>query len=187
MTRPRLRAHYAVERAGQDAVVLLSETGEYVFQNRLTQRLFGLLDGTLTVAELCQALASEWTPMAVVGALTALERAGHVAEGPSVLDERSTRWRDAMGLPAQPPARPTGVGLVALHELDPRPFVTALGDTVDRVEVITPAAVAGRAPADVVLVLTEDYLDAAVGDLAEPLLRSGSPWGLAKPTGRVAW
>ncbi len=151
-----------------------------ILQGGIYLRLAPLLDGRRGLED----LAREAAPHAwheVLLALGQFEARGCLAEGPSTGPDAEAAWFDALaGDPSEPPPQAgtecrVGVRAVGAVEAEPmrealRRSGFALGD-----------------PADVELVLADDYLRPELADLNREALKAGRPWMLVKPVGLVSW
>lgn len=177
--RPRLKAHLSAHAVGRDELFLLGDDRQHLVESRAAVRMAPLLDGTRTMAQIALELSD--VPFAeVMGALAALERSGHLADGNGQPPDAA--WWEAAGDDphlATERVAATTVGVSALGEV---PELDAVMAT------LRGCGIDARAGAgDVDLVLVEDYLEAGLAELNRERLDSGRPWLLAKAQGETLW
>ncbi len=167
-----------------EGVFLLSELGHFLLRGTTYTRLVPLLDGRSTVDELISELRGTVSAAEVVYALELLTARGYVVSSPPTeASPAETAYWHASDTPVHR-SRDRGhpVEVVTLGCVDTalvRRHLVDLG--LDVVE----GEVAREAPPR--LVLVDDYLLGALNELNDEALRTGRPWLLAKPTGRVLW
>ncbi len=189
MERPRLKAHFLSDVV-DGKVFLIGDGQDYIVPGAAAVRLLPLLDGRRTVAEILGELGAAVPLGQALTALRRYEAAGHLAEGrPDLPEEVLAHW-DAQGVdPAAvlAAAAATELLVVAFGATDPAPVVDALAATGLRARAAgEDEAVAAGADA-LVVALTDDYLDPALGRINTARLADGRPWLLARPTGTSPW
>ena len=179
LDKPRLRGGLAAVPIGSRAALLLGEQRQVVLEGAVHARLAPLLDGTRSFADLVTALSPGATVPEVVGALRQLEEQGCLVEGDGSEPDARALFLEA--LPGSPRPRgagaPPAVEVRAFGGLEAGPMEEALGE----------AGMAACDPADLLVVLTDDYLRAELREVSEESLRTGRPWMLVKPCGFVPW
>lgn len=179
--RPRFRPHFQVEIAGPDSILLLAEDEHILLQGRLYRVLAPLLAGDLTEEELIARVAGELSPAEVLFGLGRLHQKGYLCEADPVAPPREDAYWNAVGVEyrqARQRLEERSVRLQALEGVSAEPVREAL-----RAEGI-PIRDSG---ATLSLVLVDDYLRAPLAGLNQEALRTGQPWVLCKPVGRVSW
>ena len=182
MEQPRLKAHFSAEIVDGSKVFLVAEDEHYLIQGTGAVKVLPYLDGQHTVAQIAEALASELSLAATVGAIRRFAAYDVLAEGPGPLPGGELAFWDALRDPAaDPAARATAsVEVVAVGAADPAPVLQALVDSGINIA-------GGADVAALTVVITNDYLDPALGAISKAFLHTGQRWMLAKPTGLVLW
>lgn len=177
--RPVFKPHYQVTVIPGEGVLLWSEGGAKALHGVLYEAIAPLLDGRTTDA-IVDALAGRVEPARVYYALTRLEQGGSLAEHDPARDATAAAFWHGLGLdPAMAQARRR----VRLTTLDPaleapvRLALAALG--ID--------AGGPEDPAELDLVLTDDYWREELPGLNRAALAEGRRWLLARPGGVEVW
>ena len=169
-------------------VVVLPGQGVYLFRERGTVRLRGaiyeriapLVDGTRTVDEVVQAAADAVSAAEVYYAVQQLIDRGYVCWADTGMSMEAAAFWGALGGEAASAAsrlRQAHVATIAVGAADANGLTAALMAFDMRMD-------ATGAPA---VVVTDDYLQPALGDINRQALLSGRPWLLCKPTGSILW
>ncbi|MGF1432282.1 TOMM precursor leader peptide-binding protein [Kitasatospora sp. LaBMicrA B282] len=171
-------------------VFLVGEGQDYLVPGEAAVRLVPYLDGTRTVAELLQELGDGVPLGQLLGALRRFEAAGHLAEGRPELPAPELAYWDAQGI--DPAAVPAGAArtellVLACGRTTAAPVVEALTGAGLRARAVDEAEALAAGPDALVVALTDDYLDPALGRLNTARLADGLPWLPAKPTGTSLW
>lgn len=189
-SRIGFKHHLRVEVVPGDAAYLFSEQGVTALRGDHIEEVAPLLDGTRDLT----ALLSELNGPAAErlgGVLGALDRAGLLAHRPGPAPATAARRADEAywelaGLDGSCAADLTAAGRVALRGAG---GVSGVPD-----DDVRAAADACRAAGLVVgddsaltLVLCDDYLSPALGDIDAEHRAAGRPWLLAKPGGTTPW
>ncbi|GII05338.1 TOMM precursor leader peptide-binding protein [Planobispora takensis] len=177
LERPQFKPHFQVEVLPPDTVFLLSEDDAFSLTGSVYVLLASLLDGTRDRQEILEAVAGRYSEVAAHFALSRLERRGYLCERVQGDPAEAAYWsmRDV------PPAEEgRGIAVAALGSVPAAEFETALKALDVRVE-------SDPETADLVMVVADDYLDPRLAEWNEAALRTGRPWMLVKPVGRVLW
>jgi ribosomal protein S12 methylthiotransferase accessory factor len=193
--KPRLKAHLSAHAVRDDELFLLGDDRQHVLRSAAAVRLAPMLDGTRTVPQLAIELGSEFPLVEVMGAVAALERGGHLADGNGVGPEAA--WWEAAGRDATRAAErvaASGVALATVGDVPNADELTAslraaglaVRDEIERcpAEEGGPPAMASGA---IALVLAEDYLCTTLDATNRAMTEAGRPWLLAKPVGETLW
>ena len=195
--RPRLKAHLSAHTVGKDELFLLGDDRQHLLKSAAAVRLAPLLDGTRTVTEIAIALGAEFPIGEVMGAVSALERGGHLAEGNGVVPAEAAWWeavdRDATDAAERVAA--TGVQIAALGDVanaaDVADALRAAGLRVDGSIAHGPAdgemSPAKSGEGDTLVVFAEDYLCSTLDPINRAMLGRNEAWLLAKPVGETLW
>jgi ribosomal protein S12 methylthiotransferase accessory factor len=186
MIRPAWKSHIRVEVLPPDDVVLLVEDGHHIFSGVAYARLAPLLDGRRTPEEaLALAEAEGVPPLAARLALSYFEALG-------LLDDADPGWCEAER------AHWHGLGRnladVAGRLESTSVAVRPVGGSRSHSEALERALQASRirlAPQpgaeDLLVVMSDDYLDPRLGEFNRARLGDGRPWALVKLVGAVVW
>ena len=182
MERPlRFLPHYRCEVFPGRAVVLLSEMDPVVYRGRLYLELAPLLAaGQSTRAQIVAALSDRLTEAEILYGLARLEQLGFIEEADREIPEADAAFWAALGCrPGSRIARPEwSVRCVTLGPVDPTPLLDQLGaagvEITDR-------------DAELLVVLTDDYLQPELSAINAAALERGQRWLCAKPVGIQLW
>jgi len=179
LARPRLRACFQAVSLPPRHVFLLDEQHHTVLEGGVFEALLPLLDGKRSLTEITTATAAAGLP-AVFLALAQLENSGCLAEGEApARAAHSVAFLDS--IPGGAPAfeRLEAVR-IAVRDLAGQP-----SGALEKA--LRSEGLAVTEPADLHVVLTDDYLRPDLEGVNDEALRSGRPWMLVKPTGMVPW
>ena len=195
LEKPRLKAHLSPHTVGADELFLLGDDRQHLLKSEAAVRLAPLLDGTRTVPEIALELGGEFGIGDVMGAVAALERGGHLAEGNGVGPEAA--WWEAADLDAASAARRVAAAEVKIAAIGDVPNAADVADGLRAAGLSVPDSVV-HGPADGELslaategetpvVFAEDYLCSTLDGINRAMLAAGRPWLLAKPVGETLW
>ncbi len=210
---PCFKACFSVELMAPDTVFLLSERGSVCLSDRFVYLVASLIDGTRSHDEIVDAV--QWTvleesqqvqgdaldrsalfqaaldvSLKAQAALFKLEREGYVVEHEELLPENVRAFCAQLDVNAQQAAqRLTStkvamkpVGSMATEHFDLAACTTALSSL--NVQVVGEADLG---QADLVIVVTDDYLEPSLEAFNQSALESQVPWLLVKPVGTIVW
>ena len=171
--RPMLSPHLKAFPIDGETVTLASETGTAALYGRLYADLIPLLDGSRSRREISAALIPTWSPVSVACALYGLAAKGHAVSGDFRMDH------DAAALWCLFGATPRRVEDVLAEAL-----VSVRGDgRADRLAGALRtmgAKVADVGRPDLLITVTDDYLDNEHAAFNRKCLESETPWMLAR-------
>ncbi len=192
--KPRLKAHLSAHTVGKDELFLLGDDRQHLLKSEAAVRLAPLLDGTRSVTEIAMELGGEFAIGDVMGAVQALQRGGHLAEGNHVPPEAA--WWEAADLDSHAAAERVAkadVQIVAVGEVE---NAADVADGLRAAGLSLPGSIT-HGPADgdmsliasddTLLVFAEDYLCSTLGIVNDAMLEMEKPWLLAKPVGETIW
>jgi oxazoline/thiazoline synthase len=180
LARPTFRPHLHVEVVAGEGLVLLTETRHIILPESLYALVAPYLDGHHSADTIVAALSGYAEPAEVRRVLADLERRGLLTEAsPHDAAGDAALWASHDVDPAIATQRlaTSAVSVDAVGEVDPAPFLEALGFVGVRVE---PDA-ARR------VVLTDDYLRRELARCNTDALAAGREWLVVKPTGCIVW
>ncbi len=193
LERPRLKANFSAEIVTDDQLFVISEDSRFALRGAGAVAVLPLLDGLHTVAEIVGALRDRHQVAETFLAIRKFDAFGLLAEGRPDLSPRELAYWDALGVDPAAATRAVSsleVRVVALPGVSVAPVITALRDAgVQATELPFP----GPTPSDpaylgnLLIVLTNDYLDPALAAINASCLATGTPWMLARPSGQVLW
>ncbi len=181
--RPIFSPMFHVEIVESEGVFLLSERGHFVLKGAVHCRLAPLLDGTHTVDQIVARVAGDTSPAHVYYALAQMEKKGYLVPADTVAHDHAAFWR-SFGLDPFEATRRLRAGRVALLACGGA-SAGALAGALAALDV--PLADPGAGPADLTVVVTDDYLQEGLEQINADALRSERPWMLVKPGGMVLW
>src|SRR5581483_5298141 len=94
LERPRLKAHLSAHAVPPDELFLLGDDRHHLIESKAAVQLMPLLDGRRTTAQIALELSKGLSFAEVMGALAALERSGHLADGNGVVPQAA--WWEAI-------------------------------------------------------------------------------------------
>ena len=191
--RPRLKAHLSAHVVEPDELFLLGDDRQHLIESRAAVLIAPLLDGTRSVPEIAMAVGSQVPFAEVMGAIAALERGGHLAEGGGA-EPLAMAWWEAGEADAEAVAaalEDLSVSVLVAGEV-PDAGELAAGlraagiDVAESIEPIHSASpVAGERRLQ--LVLAEDYLCDGLDAWNEAALAAGAGWLICRPIGETLW
>jgi bacteriocin biosynthesis cyclodehydratase domain-containing protein len=189
--RPRLKAHLSAHIVEPDELFLLGDDRQHLIESRAAVLIAPMLDGTRSVPEIAMSVGSQVPFAEVMGAIAALERGGHIAEGGGA-DPLAMAWWEADEADAEQVAAALdglAVRVVVAGDLTGAETVAAtLREAgIDVADAIEPIATASPGGDRLPVVLAEDYLSDGLEEWNEAALADGAPWLLARPVGETLW
>lgn len=195
-TRPTpgigFKRHYTPYVVDGEAVYLVSERGVCVVNGALAERLAPLLDGTRSADEIGAELAPAVPADRVGVALDQLVAGGWAATADPATDPAAAGFFEMAGRDgdtAVAALRDARVRVEVYGKVTAEPFVAALRAAGAAHVELAPADAppAGVQGADLVVALTDDYLNPGLAGRNAAALASGTPWMLARPVGSIVW
>jgi ribosomal protein S12 methylthiotransferase accessory factor len=187
--KPRLKADLVPRIVGGDRVFLLAEDGYYLVQGAAATVVAPYLDGSHTAAEIVEATAGQVAFSDVILTLSKFQRFHHLVDSEVGVDRRTTAAWDVRGVDpvvATQRLATAVVGLTAVGDVDTTPVAAALRGAGLAIRHERPET-AGDHPVNVVVVVTDEYLDGDLAAVDARLRSAGLPWLLVKPTGTTIW
>jgi bacteriocin biosynthesis cyclodehydratase domain-containing protein len=189
--RPRLKAHLSAHVVEPDELFLLGDDRQHLIESRAAVLIAPLLDGTRSVPEIAMELGSQVPFAEVMGAIAALERGGHLAEGGGAEPPALAWWEadDADAGAAAESLANLSVSVVVAGEVsEAETIAAALREaSIGVAASITPIEEARPGGDELSLVLAEDYLSDGLEEWNEAALAADSPWLMARPVGETLW
>jgi ribosomal protein S12 methylthiotransferase accessory factor len=176
---PRLRADVRT-RVVAPATVILSDGDDvpFVLESPALAAMVPLLDGRTPIERIAVAIADRASLTDIVLAITSLERAGLIVEGPGLDDGAAAAYWEASGVDAADAVQrlaDAGVATLAVGGVELDSLHGALAEL----------GVAVREDAALTCVLADDYLQPELDEVSRRL--AGTPWLVARPLGRELW
>lgn len=179
---PIFMPHLTVEILPGEGVLLLSEDASRALHGRLYEQLAPLLDGENSADRIVDALAPEFPATHVYYALALLEKNGYITQAVRRAPPAAAAFWSGLGIMPDEAADRIGQKSVAIRtvgDADAGPLRTSLQRSGVRV-------IEG-APADLLVILTDDYQRSALARINEEMLASGQGWLLARLGGYQSW
>jgi bacteriocin biosynthesis cyclodehydratase domain-containing protein len=182
LNTPVFKGNLRVDVLPGEGVLLLSEEGSAALFGAAYEKIVPLIDGHRSVDEIVDALAGQVDPARVYYVLNRLEAKGYLCEPtPDIASGVAAFWQ-SMGIGAeavQEALSTKSVAVVSIGNVDSAPMIHAL-------EAIG-AKIGATDKADLLLVVTDDYLRTELAQINEAALASKRPWMLVRLTGRELW
>lgn len=168
-------------------MLLLKEGGGRALYGPLHERLIPLLDGTRQTEQITAELQPDFSPAEVYFALISLQARGYLCEGISTLSSAEAAFWSELGVDPEQAVRLIRASKVALRLLG-----TGWDDAVKQVlkQALAEAGlqvVLDHSDADLVLVVSDHYLNPDLDDLNTLFHKEGRRWLLMRPRGRELW
>jgi oxazoline/thiazoline synthase len=179
---PVIKAHFHVEVIPGEGVLLLSDEIAKTLHGGAYEKIVPLIDGIRSTDEIVDALMGEVDVARVYYVLNGMETKGLLAEAtPDVPTAAAAFWHSAGVDPAAALAamRTKSVAVQTIGEIEPSAMHSALAAMGIRIG--TPET------ADLLLILTDDYLRADLAAINKSALQTNRPWLLVRVTGRELW
>jgi len=180
LNRPVFRRSLQVEVIDDREVILLSEREHYALTGTAFAALAELLKEPHSVVDLVEAAEPRASEAEVFYALERLEALGVIREAGDALPPSTEGYWDALGVSpadavhriAEAKVNVIGVGGVSTSHLE---------------EALCVAGVQVTDRAELLIVLTGDYLAADLAAINATRLREGQPWLISRPVGSRLW
>lgn len=173
---PQLKRHLHAE-AMADRVLLIAEGRYFALSGRRYSRVLARIDGVRTADQIVDELQGELEPAEVYATILLLERSGHIEEASNHIPHGSAAFWNALGAP-------TELASTRLHTA--RVGVEAFGRWT-RDDFRAPSLQIVEQDADVVVAITDDYLQPGLEDFNARMIAAATPWMLVKPNGVFPW
>ena len=178
--KPKLKNCFRVEKVEGESVFLLSERGTILLSDTLYQKLIPLIDGTRSQEEIVAQLRNEIPDAYIYFALMELEQKGFLGQGEENLPPDLVLLCEYLNIKpedAQKRLNSTRVTITTLgsaNEGELREILAALHLQIGE-------------PADLEIVLTDNYLHPELAQINQKHLQTSLPWLLVKPQGILLW
>lgn len=181
--RPRLKHGFRAEIMPPAHVFLVSETRSLVLEGPVYVHLAPLLTGEYSVDEIVAKLEDHIPAPEVYFAVSRLTQRGYLTDGDEQLDPARAAFWDLQGLDATTAERRLATTTVALR---------AVGSNAESAGEAIGAALRGLGvrvddEGELLVVVTDDYLQPELAEINREALASGRRWLLVKPVGMVMW
>lgn len=178
----RLRPHLTVEHVTGEGVYLVGERVTYVLRGALVTELVGYLGGEYHENDIVAALADRYPPERVLYALGQLRERGYVVDVPADADTRAMALWESAGYDGAAALSALAAARCRLETVD-----APAGDVGAALARAGLSVTTGQDPADLRIVLVDDYLNPALADVAARTRTSGEPWLLARLAQSRVW
>lgn len=182
MEKPRIKPFYHVEVVEPDTVFLLTETAYQILTGRVYKNLIPLLDGHHTMVDLIMALDGKVFPPEIFAALNQLGKQGYLDGGYSGQEPAVDAYWQTLNVPVPNVYQQLTTKRVHIQTIgacDPAPLQAAL-ETVG-------IGVTDDAQADLLVVVTDDYLREPLEAINQTQINLGQPWVVLKLIGTISW
>lgn len=183
-----LAPHFTVHRQGEDRILLLSEDGSFRLRGQLYIQLLSFLDGRFTPDQITGIFASSGSPEQILEVLDGMLTKGYAVSLDTAQDmNRHAYWTSQGEAPRDTIAKTTAltIGVTGLGEGAIAGSEGAGAFTAQLIgsgfKVVEPDN------AELLIVLVDDFLQAALVDLDKTLTAAGRSWIPIKLTGVKTW
>lgn len=188
--KPKLKPHFHTEIINPDTVYLLSEPNlalsEHItLRGRPYVQLIPFLNGQNTVKEITQQLKSELSVFTIYNALTRLEDKDCLSEAEDTLpDCESAFWSllKTNSIEAIHKLQHTTISVISFGNTEQESFIATLKSL--KINCIQTQSIP---EADLIVVLTDDYLRIELDEFNKQAQAYGKTWLLAKFIGAMIW
>jgi bacteriocin biosynthesis cyclodehydratase domain-containing protein len=173
---PQLKRHLHAE-AMADRVLLIAEGRYFALSGKRYARVLSRIDGVRSADQIVDELQGELEPAEVYATILLLERSGHIEEASNHIPHGTAAFWNALGAAtelASDKLRNTRVGVEAFGRW-----------TADDFRAPSLNVVQGEA--DVMVALTDDFLQPGLEEMNARMLATAKPWLLVKPNGVFPW
>jgi ribosomal protein S12 methylthiotransferase accessory factor len=192
LNKPKFKRCFKVETVEAEGVFLLSERDSFLLSGHLYQLLTPLLDGRHSVDEIVDKIIPYLLPekasiqemllasAKVYNALTQMEQKGYIVESDDTLPSRLAVLSDSLNVSPQEAnlrLQTTKVAVKTFGSIAPSEFIATLESLHIQVS----------DEGDIVVVLTDDYLQENLDAFNQKALQLSRPWMLVKPVGTIVW
>jgi len=159
-------------------LILASETRTWVFDGKTFHVLLPYLDGKHSIAEIQRKVSNQLSLSSIVGALHQLEVRDCLADGVSERDASEASFFDHVPQSQSPVAAyRRSVSIVSLSRASAEELRDGIRDF----------GFVEEDPADLTVVLVDDYLQPELGELNAKFISENRMWMPIKPTGTTLW
>jgi ribosomal protein S12 methylthiotransferase accessory factor len=192
LSKPRIREDFRVAYCPGQGLFLYSENDFAILSGETYESVVPWLDGSRTIPELIACLEGKVNPAVVHYALIQLKQKGYVVDAApaSMALPEAAFWRLAGRDPAraQDDLRNATVCLTSLGELPASSRAQLAALLAEHGIACIDADAPATAPqADLTVILTDNYLDPALGEFNRRARAAGQRWLLARPLGIQSW
>ena len=183
-----LAPHFTVHRQGEDRILLLSEDGSFRLRGELYIQLLGFLDGRFTPNDITSIFARSGTPEQILEVLDGMLTKGYAVSLETAQDMNRHAYWTSQGeapLDAIDKTQSLSVGVLGLGE---GTVAGTEGAGIFSAELTGSGfQVVARDEAGLLIVLVDDFLQAALADLDRALTAAGRSWLPVKLAGVKTW
>ena len=181
LNQPKLKHCFHWESIDSETVFLLSERDSIVLSGPIYKSLMPLLDGHHTADEIVDLVQDKAPATEVFYSLMLMEKRGYLIENDDPLPENIAIFCEHLNLPTQEAQQRLQTTQVKVKSLGANMPVSELCNALEALQIQI------AEEADLEIVLTDDYLQADLGEINQKALIRGQPWMLIKPVGTIAW
>ncbi|MGK7926077.1 MAG: TOMM precursor leader peptide-binding protein [Spirulina sp.] len=178
--KPKLKNCFRVEKVEGESVFLLSERGTILLSDVIYQKLIPLIDGTRSQEEIVARVRNEIPEAYVYFALMELEQKGFLIENEESFSPDLALFCEYLNIKpedAQKRLQSTRVAVRTLGSLEGGELT----------EMLASLHVQIAEPADIEIILTDNYLRPELEEINQTHLQTSVPWMLVKPIGTLLW
>ncbi|GAB1543538.1 TOMM precursor leader peptide-binding protein [Scytonema sp. NUACC21] len=192
LNKPQLKNNFKVEIVEQETIFLISERNSFLLRGRLYQLLIPLLNGQHSVDDIVDKILPHLLPEQastqeiiatsanVYYALMQMEQQGYIVESDNSLSSTLAVFCETLNVSpkeANQRLQTTKVAIKTFGSIAPTEFIFILESLNIQVS----------DEGDIVVVLTDDYLQDGLDTFNKQALQERRPWMLVKPVGTIAW
>ena len=180
---PAFKPHFAIKIIPGEGVLLLRETGSYVLNGLLYERVAALIDGKTSSADIVATLTPDFDVEGVIYAIKLLEKRGYILDASKVqIDGSSAYWSiDNLDIAdAQKKVAQARIWVESPKAINNRHLIEALKEQ----GILLAKSIQ---EANILIVYTDNYLNLDLRDLSKISRAFKIPMLLVRPKGREIW
>lgn len=179
---PAFKAHLHIEVLPGEGVVVLAEEKLNLLRGTTYEKVVPLIDGLRSTDDIVDALHGIIDAARVYYVMTLLETKGHLCEAaPEIVPAVAAFWH-AAGIDPVVATR-----LLSSQSVSIRTLGSADGSAMLRTLRDMSISITASEQADLLIVLTDDYLHPDLADINQRALAQSRPWLLVRSTGPELW
>ncbi|MEM7404033.1 MAG: TOMM precursor leader peptide-binding protein [Pseudomonadota bacterium] len=187
LEKPRFKASFDLHIVNDRVLFLMDEHRSAILEGDVYTKLVPLMDGTRTVADLVAALGAEIPMQNVFFALNVLQRRNYVVEGAEHPSGPGSPYLEYAFKTTEQTPLPPGQHTLDATRIAVRTVGSVSADVMRGALAASRFSVVEEADCNLLVVVTDDYLNPELKNVNQSCLDAGLRWLLVKPVGMVSW